>query len=152
MISSLSLSRRRRARQFSGFLGSPPWITSCSFCVLGFGFTPWVAPDLFCVLGSAFSLWVVPGPFCVMRSSSFSLGSLRCLGILISGFGASCVIGLGRLVRAFFFLSYRPLAQCWARGGPFLLVCLRFFRPADPPTQYGAMVWVIGPLNRGTRL
>ena len=62
------------------------------------------------------------------------------------------MIGLGSLVRAFFFSSYRPLAQCWARGGPFLLVCLLFFRPVDPPTQYGAMVWVIGPLNRGTGL
>ena len=32
----------------------------------------------------------------------------------------SCVIGLGCLVRAFYiFLSYRPLAQCWARGCPF---------------------------------
>ena len=29
MISSRS--RRRRARQFSGFLGSPPWITSGAF-------------------------------------------------------------------------------------------------------------------------
>ena len=51
------LSRRRRARLFSGFLGSPPWITS--------------------------------GTFCVLRSSSFSLGSFRCFGILPSGFGAS---------------------------------------------------------------
>ena len=84
-----SLLRRRRAQQFSGFLGSPTWITSGRFCVLGFEITPWVAPDLFRVLGSAFSLWVVPGPFCVIRSSSFSLGSLRCFGILISGFGAS---------------------------------------------------------------
>ena len=30
-----------------------------------------------------------------------------------------------------------------------MLVCSLCFRPADPPTQYGAMVWVIGPLNRG---
>ena len=67
MISSLS--RRRRARQFSGFLGSPTWINYGSFCVLAFEFTPWVAPDLFCVLGSAFSLWVVPGAFCVLRCS-----------------------------------------------------------------------------------
>ena len=84
-----SLLCRRRARQFSGFLGSPPWITSGSFCVLGFKFTPWVAPGLFCVLGSAISLLVVPGAFCVLRSPSFSLGSLRRFGILMSGFGAS---------------------------------------------------------------
>ena len=70
-----SLSRRRRARQFYGFLRSPLWITSGSFCVLGFGFSPWVAP----------------GVFCVLRSSSFSLGSLRCFGFLMSGFGASLV-------------------------------------------------------------
>ena len=58
------------------------------------------------------------------------------------------VIGLGSLVREFIcFLSYRPPAQCWAWGGPFLLVCSLFFRPADPRTQYEAMVWVIGPLN-----
>ena len=29
------LSRRRRARQFSGFLGSPPWTISGRLCVLG---------------------------------------------------------------------------------------------------------------------
>ena len=63
------------------------------------------------------------------------------------------MMGLGSLVRVFFFfLSYRPLAQRWARGGPFLLSCLLFFRPVNPSTQYGAMVWVIGPLNRGTGL
>ena len=50
-------------------------------------------------------------------------------------------------VRFFFVLSYRPLVQCWAWGGPSLLVCSLFFRPADPPTHYGAMVWVIGPLT-----
>ena len=84
-----SLSCRRRAPQFSGFLGSPPWITSGSFCLLGVEFTPWVVPGHFSVLGSAFALLVVPGPFCVLRSSCFSLGSLRCFGILMSGFGAS---------------------------------------------------------------
>ena len=64
----------------------------------------------------------------------------------------SCVIGLGSLVRFIFFLSYRPLAQLLDPGWSLLLVCLLFFRPADPPTQYGAMVWVIGPLNKGTGL
>ena len=84
-----SLSRRRRARQFSGFLGSAPWIASCSICVLGFEFTPWVAPGLFCVLGSVSSLWVFSGASCVLRTSYFSLGSLRCFVILMSGFGMS---------------------------------------------------------------
>ena len=79
----------------------------------------------------------------------FLLGLLKVFrNFNVRVWSVSCVIGLGSLVRAFFFLSYRPLAQCWARGGPFLLVCLLFFfRPADPPTQYWAMVWVIGPLN-----
>ena len=143
-----SLSRRRRARQFSGFLGSPPRITSGSFSILRFGFTPWVAPGLFCVLGSAFSLWVVPGAFCVVITSSFSLGSLTCFGIFMSGFGASLAcLGWAAWFVRFCFLFYRPLAQCWARGGPFLLVSLVFFRHADPPTQYGDIVWVIGPCD-----
>ena len=61
----------------------------------------------------------------------------------------SCVIGLGRLLRAFnfFFLSYRPLAQCWARGCPFCSSVCFSSVPPTPPTQYGAMVWVIGPLT-----
>ena len=84
----------------------------------------------------------------------FLLGLLKVFRNLnVRVWSVSCVIGLGSLVRAFlFFLSYRPLVQCWGRGGPFLLVCLLFFRPDDPPTQYGAMIWVIGPLNRGTGL
>ena len=103
MISSLS--RRRRARQFSGFLGSPPRITSGSFCVLGVEFTPWAAPGLFCVLGSAFSLWVVPGAFCVLRSFIFLLGFLKVFrNFNVRVWSVSCVIGLGSLVRAFFFL------------------------------------------------
>ena len=83
------LSRRPRARQFSGVLDSPPWITSGTFCVLEFEFTPWVAAGLFCVLVSAFPLWVVPGAFCVLRSSSFSVGYFRCFRILMSGVGVS---------------------------------------------------------------
>ena len=85
---------------------------------------------------------------------SFLLGFLKVFrNFNVRVWSVSCVIGLGSLVRAFiFFLSYRPLAQSRARGDPFLLVCLLFFRPADAPTQYGAMVWVIGPLNRGTGL
>ena len=103
--------------------------------MLGFEFTPWVASDLFCVLGSAFPLWVFPGAFCILRSSSFSLGSLRCFGILMSGL--ECLLRdwagpLGSCV-LYFFLSYRPLAQCWARGCPFCSSVCFFFRPADPP-------------------
>ena len=63
------------------------------------------------------------------------------------------MIGLGSLVRTFYILLVLPTPPLSAGPGvvPFLLVCLLFFRPADPPTQYGAMVWV-GPLNRGTGL
>ena len=58
------------------------------------------------------------------------------------------MIGLGSLVRAFLFFLVLPTPRS-VLGPGFLLVCWLFFRPADPPTQYGAMVWVIGPLNRG---
>ena len=141
------------SRQFSGFLGSPPWITSGTFCVLGFKFTPWVASDLFCVLGSAFSLWVFPGAFCVLRSPSFSLGSLRRFGIYRQGLERLLRDWAGQLGSCVFIFLVLPtprsvLGPEWS----LLLVCLLFFRPADPPTQYGAMVWVIGPLNRGTGL
>ena len=60
--------------------------------------------------------------------------------------GVSRVIGLGSLVPAFFFLSYRPPRSVLGPGWSLLFVCF-FFRPADPPTQCWAMVWVIGPLN-----
>ena len=86
---------------------------------------------------------------------SFLLGFLKVFrNFNVRVWSVSCVIGLGSLVRAFYFFSCPtdPPAQYRARGGPFLLDCLLFFRPADPPTQSGAMVWVIGPLNRGTGL
>ena len=60
------LPHRRHAQQFPGFVGSPPWLISGSFCVLGSEFSPWVGP----------------GAFCVLRSSFFSLCRLRCLGIV----------------------------------------------------------------------
>ena len=63
------------------------------------------------------------------------------------------MIGLGRLVLAFYnFLVLPTPRSVLGPGWSLLLVYLLFFRPADPPTQYGAMVWVIGPLNRGTGL
>ena len=66
------------------------------------------------------------------------------------------MIGLGRLVRAFYiYIYFFVLPTPRSMLGPglsLLLVCLLFFRPADPPTQDGAMVWVIGPLYRGTGL
>ena len=63
------------------------------------------------------------------------------------------MIGLGRLVRAVYIFRVLPTSRSVLGPGlSLLLVCLLSFRPADPPTQYGAMVWVIGPLNRGTGL
>ena len=151
MISSLS--RRRRARQFSAF-----WVLPLGLLLVASAY--W---DLSLLLGllPTFSasrhLRFPLGWFLVLPASEifiFLLGFLLVVrNFNVRIWSVSCVIGLGSLVRSFIFLlSYRPLAQCWARGGPFLLVCLLFFRPADPPTQYGAMVWVIGPQNRGTGL
>ena len=59
---------------------------------------------------------------------------------------------LGSCVYFLCFLSYRPLAQYWAWGGPFCSSVRFASVPPTPPTQYGAMVWVIGPLKRGTGL
>ena len=104
-------------------------------------------------MGFQFSPWVVPGALRVLRSSSFSLGSLRCFGIFsVRVWSVSCWGGQLGLRILFFSCPTDPPSQCWARGGPFLFVRLFFFRPADPPTQYSAMVRVIGPLNRGKGL
>ena len=64
------------------------------------------------------------------------------------------MIGLGILVRAFCFFLAIPTRRSVLDPGwsPLFLVCLLLVRPADPPTQNGAMVWVIGPLNSGTGL
>ena len=63
------------------------------------------------------------------------------------------MIGLGSLVRAFLLFLVLPTPRSvLGPGWSLLLACLLFFRPADPPTQYGAKGWVIGPLNRGTGL
>ena len=112
-----SLSRRRRARQFSGFLGSPPWTTSGSSGVLGFEFSP----------------WVVPGAFCVLRSSSFSLGCLRCFGIFnVRVWSVSCVIGQGSLVRAFFFSC--PTDPSLGAGPGVVPFCSSVCFSSVPPT------------------
>ena len=74
---------------------------------------------------SGFSPWVVSGSFCVLGSEFISLGCSWCflrleififlLGLFqvfrnfnVRVWGVSCVIGLGSLVPAFFFLSYCP--------------------------------------------
>ena len=84
-----SLSRRRRARHFSGFwflplglllVASAYWDLSLLLGLLPTFSASW---DLRFLFG-----WFL-GAFCVLRSSSFSLGSLRYFGVLMSGFGAS---------------------------------------------------------------
>ena len=135
MISSRS--RRRRARQFSGFLGSPPWIFLVPFLRLGI-----------CV----FSLG---GSWCFLRLEIFIFlfGFLKLFrNFNVRVCSVSCVIGMGSLVRAFFSCPIDPSLSAGSGVVPFFSACLIFFRPSDPPTQYGAMVWVIGPLNRGTGL
>ena len=109
-------------------------------------------------------------PFLRLGICVFSLGGSWCflrlnVSIFLVGFfkafrnfnvrvwSVSCVIGLGRLVRAFYLFLVLPTPRSVLDPGlSLLLVCLLFFRPVNPPTQYGAMVWVIGPLNRGTGL
>ena len=80
--------------------------------------------------------------------------SLRCFGIFtVRIWIVFCVIGQGSLVRAFYiFLVLQTPRSVLGPGWSLLLVCLLFFRPADPPTQYGATVWIIESLNRGTGL
>ena len=84
----------------------------------------------------------------------FLLGFLKVFRIFtVTVWSVFCVIGLGSLVRAFYIFLVLPTPRSvLGPGWSVLLVCLLFFRPADPPTQFGAMVWVIGPLNRGTGL
>ena len=84
----------------------------------------------------------------------FLLGFLKVFRILtVRIWSVFCVIGLGSLIRAFYMFLVLPTPRSvLGPGWSLLLVCVLFFRPADPPTQYGAMVWVIGPLNRGTGL
>ena len=84
----------------------------------------------------------------------FLLGFLKVFRIFtVRVWSVFCVIGLGSLVRAFYIFLVLPTPRSvLGHGWSLLLVCLLLFRPADPPTQYGAMVWVIGPLKRGTGL
>ena len=84
----------------------------------------------------------------------FLLGFLKVFRIFtVRIWSVFCVIGLGSLVRAcYIFLVLLTPRSVLGPGWSLSLVCLLFFRPADPPTQYGAMVWVIGPLNRGAGL
>ena len=66
----------------------------------------------------------------------------------VRAWSIACVIGLGSLVRAFHIFLVLPTPRSvLGPGWSLLLVCLLFFRLADPPTQYWAMLWVIGPLN-----
>ena len=99
-------------------------------------------------------LWVLPLDcfWCFLRLEIFVflLGLLQVFrNFSVRVWGVSSVIGLGSLVSALFFLVL-PTPPLSAGPGVVLFVCLFaffFFRPADPPTQYWAMVRVIGPLN-----
>ena len=65
-------------------------------------------------------------------SSAFLLKWFWCFpNLKVRVWGVPCLTGLGSLVPAllFFCVPPTPLAQCWARGGPFLN--LLFFRPSD---------------------
>ena len=55
-------------------------------------------------------------------------------------------------MRFIFFVVLPTPRSVLGPGWSLFARLLTFFRPADPPNQYGAMVWVIGPLNRGTGL
>ena len=106
----------------------------------------------FCVLGFEFPLGC---SWCFLRLEIFifSLGCLRCFGIFnVRVWNVSFLIGLGTLVRAFFSSLFScpadPPRSVLGPGRFFFARVLAFFvRPADPPTQYWAMVWVVGPLN-----
>ena len=50
------------------------------------------------------------------------------------------------------FLSFVLGLGCFLPGWAGLGAVPAFFRPADPPAQCQAMVWVIGSLNWGTGL
>ena len=115
MISSRS--RRRRARQFSGFLGSPPWIFLVPFLRLGI-----------CV----FSL---SGSWCFLRLEIFFflLGFLQVFrNFIVRVWSVSWVIGLGSLVRAFFFLVLPTPCSVLGPGWS-LFARLFVFRPSRRP-------------------
>ena len=67
-----------------------------------------------------------------MRSSSFSLGCLRCFGIFNIGvWSVSCVMGLGSLVRAFFYsLSHRPPRSMLGPGWSLFARLFAFLLPS----------------------
>ena len=85
-----------------------------------------------------------------MRSSFFSLGCFRCFGTFnVRVWSVSCVIGLGSLVPAFFFLSYRSPRSVLGPGWSLLLVRLLFLLPSCRPPH---SVLVHGLGNRATKL
>ena len=89
---------------------------------------PWIALGIFCVWVSAFSPWVVPGVFCVLRPSVFLLGFLRVFrNVNVRVWSVSCVIGLGSLVRAFFFLFFLVLPTPRSVLGPGWSLFARLF-------------------------
>ena len=101
-------SRRRRARQFFGPLGSSPWTVSGSFCVLGPG---------------SFSL----GCFWCFLRLSISVFLLKWLwdflNLKVRVWGVPCLTGLGSLVPALSFLRPTdPTRSVLGWGGLFCLL------------------------------
>ena len=89
------------------------------------------ARQFFVLLG--FSPWVVSGIFCVFRSGFFSLDCFWCfLNFKVRVWGVSCLIGLGMLVPAFFFVL--PIPPLSAGLGVVPFVCLFVFLCFFPPS------------------
>ena len=81
------------------------------------------------------------GSWCFLRHEIFIflLGFLKVFrNFNVRVWSVSCVIGLGRLVRAFYIFLVLPTPRSVLGPGlSLLLVCLLFFRPADPPLSTG---------------
>ena len=123
------LSRRRRARQFSGFLGSSPWGVSGNFCVLGSGIFSLGCSWCFLRL----EIWI------------FLLGLL----LVFSEFHGQ---GLGRflldwavwLLRFFvclFLVLPTPPRSVMGSGWSLSFVCLLLFFPSCRPPPLSAGPW-----------
>ena len=111
--------RRRRARQFSGFLGSSPWVVYRSFCILGSEF---------------FSLGC---SWCFLRLEIFIflLGLFQVFGDFnVRVWGVSCVIGLGkRGFCALFSCLTHPPGLLLGPGWPLFARLFAFLLPSRRP-------------------
>ena len=122
-------------------LEAQPWITDFriaaaldSFRFLGFwvsgGVSHWFVFDVLCVLGSGFGVFLLVSSFLPPPLSAGA--SLGC-----SGQSSFSIVAQDTFSEVF-------LGRVWSGSWVFVL-------PA-PPAQCRAVVWIIGPLNCGTRL